>query len=365
MAPGAGRVRAFDWLRGIAVIVMVQTHALSLLEPGLRKGLLFARLQVIDGLVAPSFILAAGFSLALVQVRGARSGGRGRRALKSVRRIGEVLAVSAFMTWIWFPIFREPKWLLRIDILSCIGLSLLAALPLFAAFAQRPRLLAAVSLGLALAVFLSTPAANRIRSLPLAHLTGTTSGSVFPLFPWSGYVFLGGALGALCALASARAIAGAIGLLWAVGLALWSAASRLHAADPLGGFYICVNHAERWIIVLALAFVLAASENGLRGRWQQSAPIRFVEVFGTSSLAAYFFHEAMLYWPLVFGFSFHAKWGDRLGWAGYWSLTALLIALTFALSWVAGSIYDAGPRLRSALRARSGRGDRGAGATLG
>ncbi len=356
MAPGAGRVRAFDWLRGIAVIVMVQTHALALLSPTLRNGLLFAKLQVIDGLVAPSFILAAGFSLALVQVRGARAGGRGRRALKSLRRIGEVLAVSAFMTWIWFPIFREPRWLVRIDILSCIGLSLLVALPLFAGLAERPRLLAMVSLALALAVMLSTPAANRLRSLPLAHLTGTTSGSVFALFPWSAYVFLGGALGALCALASARAIAGAIGSLWAIGLALWFVASRLHAADPSGGFYICVNHAERWIIVLSFSFLLAALENGLKGRWQQSPPVRFVEVFGTSSLAAYFFHEAMLFWPLVLGFSFQARWGDRLGWSGYWSLTALLIALTFVFSWAAGSIYDAGPRLRSALWERLRRG---------
>lgn len=341
MAPSAGRVKSFDWLRGIAVVVMIQTHALSLLQPGLRRGPGFARLQFVDGLVAPSFILAAGFSLALVQVRGARIGGRGRRALKSLRRIGEVLAVACAMTWIWFPVFREPKWLLRIDILSCIGLSLLAALPLFAGLAHRPRALAAASLALALAVFLAAPAAGRIRSLPLAHFTGTSSGSVFPLFPWSGYVFLGGALGALCALGSPRAIAGSIGFLSATGAGLYAAARWLLAAYPAGGYYLCVNHAERWVLVLAFALVLSGLENGLRGRWQASAPMRFIEVFGTSSLAAYFGHEVMLYWPVILGFSFHARFGDRLSWPAYAGMTLLLVGLTFVFSGAVGKVYDA------------------------
>ncbi len=49
------------WLRGIAVVVMIQTHALALLRPELRAGDFFTTLQWIDGLVAPAFIFAAGF----------------------------------------------------------------------------------------------------------------------------------------------------------------------------------------------------------------------------------------------------------------------------------------------------------------
>ncbi len=220
-------------------------------------------------------------------------------------------------------------------------MSLLAALPLFAGLARRPRVLAVASLALALAVFLATPAAARIRSLPFAHFTGTSSGSVFPLFPWSGYVFLGGALGALCAFASAKAMAGYLALLWAAGAGLYEAGSRLLAAHPAGGYYTCVNHAQRWLVVLAFALALSVLENGLRGRWQASAPVRFVEVFGTSSLAAYFGHEAMLFWPVLWGFSFHARFGDRLSWPAYAGMTALLIGLTFLFSWAVGKAYDA------------------------
>ena len=145
----AFRIQAFDWLRGLAVVFMVQTHAVVLLQPSLREGRFFRHLNWFDGLVAPSFIFAAGFSLALVQVRGARPGARLPRVRRTLRRLGEVLGVALLVNAIWFPVFREPSWLLRIDILHCIGLSLLIALPLMALLATRPRVLRWVALALA------------------------------------------------------------------------------------------------------------------------------------------------------------------------------------------------------------------------
>src|SRR5438309_8330413 len=152
MARGT-RIVAFDWLRGLAVVVMIQTHALTLLRSELRTGTLWARLQWVDGLVAPAFIFSAGFSLALVQVRGAAAGMRAVRVRKTLRRLGEVLLVATLLNWMWFPIFREPRWIFRIDILHCIGLSLLLALPIFALLSPRPRHLSWVTLALAAVVY--------------------------------------------------------------------------------------------------------------------------------------------------------------------------------------------------------------------
>ena len=90
MAPTVGaRVQAFDWLRGLAVAVMIQCHAMVLLLPALKEDPLFHWLVRLDGLVAPSFVFSAGFSLALVQVRGASGGARGVRVRKTLRRLGE------------------------------------------------------------------------------------------------------------------------------------------------------------------------------------------------------------------------------------------------------------------------------------
>src|SRR6185436_13535893 len=161
VAPGGlkQRIQSFDWLRGVAVLFMIQCHTVMfLLQRPLQDSGFYKLLMRFDGLVAPSFIFSAGFSLALVQVRSASApGGRGKRVLKTLRRLGEVLAAATFVNWCWFPIFREPKWILRIDILHCIGLSLLLALPLMTLLAPRPRILRRVTLALAVAVFAVTP----------------------------------------------------------------------------------------------------------------------------------------------------------------------------------------------------------------
>src|SRR5947208_15853916 len=99
---------------------MIQTHALTLLRPELRSGPLWTRLQWIDGLVAPAFIFSAGFSLGLVQVRGAAAGARWPRGRKTLRRLGEVLLVANVVRWVWFPVMRERCWLLWLDVVTYI-----------------------------------------------------------------------------------------------------------------------------------------------------------------------------------------------------------------------------------------------------
>lgn len=334
----ASRILAFDWLRGLAVIVMIQTHALTLLRPELRTGPLWARLQWIDGLVAPAFIFSAGFSLALVQVRGAASGARWPRVRKTLRRLGEVLVVATLVNWMWFPLLREPRWIFRIDILHCIGLSLLIALPILAALAPRPQVLRWIALALAAIAFGVSPLAERVHG-PLAALANGSTDSVFPLLPWAGYVYLGASAGATAAGGDARALAKWVAGLLVVGAAMWILSPQLEAAYPPHQFWVTnpANHASRWTQVCALVLALMAAER-LQGRWRTSLPVRFVEVFGTSSLAGYFFHQALLY-KQIRGFSFDAVWGKHCDWAQYWLLVALLIACTFVLTWATDQVY--------------------------
>ena len=332
------RILAFDWLRGIAVVVMIQTHALSLLRPELRTGTLWTRLQWIDGLVAPAFIFSAGFSLALVQVRGAAVGARWPRLRKTLRRLGEVLLVATLVNWMWFPLLREPRWIFRVDILHCIGLSLLIALPILAALAPRPLVLRWVALGLAALAFGISPLAEHVHG-PLAALANGSTGSVFPLLPWAGYVYLGASAGATAAAGDVRALARWVAGLLALGVALWLLTPQLTAAYPPHEFWVTnpANHARRWTQVCALVLVLMAAERS-QGRWRASALVKFIEVFGTSSLAGYFFHQMLLYKHIA-GFSFDAVWGKRCDWAQYALLTTLLIACTFVLTWAMDRVY--------------------------
>lgn len=355
VAASPARVRAFDWLRGIAVLVMIQTHALSLLRPELRAGSFFTALQWVDGLVAPAFIFSSGFALALTQVRAAlasnAAAARAQRLRRTLRRVFEVLFVATLMNWMWFPIFREPRWIIRIDILQCIGLSLLLALPALFLLAPRPGALRWTALGLAALAFFVSPLVERV-PVPLGHFVNVASGSTFPLLPWGGYVYLGAAVGAATATGGPRACArwlvGFVGL----GLLLWFLTPQLSAAYPPHEFWVTnpANHARRLTQVSLIALGLLAVEQLRSGAWRAPSPLRFViESFGTSSLAGYFLHETLLYYR-IFGFSFHRVWGERCSWGLYWLLLALLIAATFALTVLVDRIYRradqlfAGPR---------------------
>ncbi len=342
LAPG--RIRAVDWLRGLAVLFMIQTHALGLLRPGLRESSAFSALQWVDGLVAPAFILAAGFSMALTQVRAAAAGGapdaRRRRMRRTLRRLSEVLLVGILVNWMWFPIFREPRWIVRMDILPCIAFALFIALPILFALAPRPSALRWCALLLAAVAFGVSPLAESLGP-PWDRFLNQRADAVFPLLPWSGYVYLGAAVGSAAAEKGPRGIALWLSGLAAIGIAMWIATPWFAAAYPPHQFWVTnpANAARRWTQVCLIALLLLAFERVARPGFRASAPVRFVEVFGTSSLAGYFFHQALLFYR-VFGFSFESRWGKSCGWPLYAALVALLIACTFVLTWLTDRIYQ-------------------------
>jgi len=341
-APAQARVRAFDWLRGLAVLVMVETHSMVLLRRELLATRTAVFLDYVNGLVAPSFIFAAGFSLALVQVRTASSGGpRGPRILRTLRRIGEVLLVGTLINWVWFPISIEPGWLLRMDILQCIGITLLVALPLNAVLAPRPRTLVLASLLVSVTLFLVSPFADGVTG-PLQDLFNKDGPrhSVFPLLPWAAWAFLGGAAGATAAHGTAAQVRRLV-----AGIGIGSAAALLLkpvflAVYPPHAFWVTdpANSGARGIAVMALLFVLLQLEARAPAGARPSPLVWLVELFGTSSLAAYFFHEMLLYYEFR-GVSLARLAGGRCGWAGFAALTLVVIAATAVLSWITDRIY--------------------------
>ena len=352
------RIRAIDWLRGLSVLVMIQCHALVLLRPELRQSTTTKQLLRIDGLVAPAFLFSAGFALALLLVRGADQGSRGGRFGRNLRRIAQVLGVATLVNWMWFPLFREPRWLARMDILHCVGLSLLLALPVATLLAPRPRVLRGTALALALTTFFLSPLGEAV-SGPWAAVLNKSTGAVFPLLPWLGFIWLGTYAGAV---AGERGRAGLVrSLLFLIGLgcAGWLAAKPLNGLYPEHQFFVTnpSNAAERWMWVCIGLLTLVALETRVAPGGAPSRVRRFLETFGTSSLSAYVFHLGLLYFH-VLGFSFEVVWGHRSGWGQYTLLTVALIALTYGLCRGLDLLPDASRRgirwLSRATRASTG-----------
>ena len=328
-SPASHRIKAFDWLRGLAVLFMIETHALVLLRPELRASPAGRHLDWFNGLVAPSFIFAAGFSLALVQVRGAQ-GARWPRARRSLRRIGEVLAVGLLINAIWFPWRQQPGWLLRMDILPCIGVSLLLAMPLLVGLSRRPTLLSALALLIALGLFLSTPYTDSLTG-PWADVLSKHGphDALFPLLPWMGYVFLGASVGALAAGASVQRIQLFLAAIAGFGALLYFLSPFFKATYPPTMLYGSSpgNHGQRFLSVALALMGLLWLESQLSERGRKSLGVRFVELLGVNSLAGYFFHEMLIYYQIR-GISLAGLAKDTLGWGLYFVSWVGLVLIT-------------------------------------
>jgi hypothetical protein len=157
---------------------------------------------------------------------------------------------------------------------------------------------------------------------------------VFPLLPWAGYVFLGGAFGALAGSHPGRAVKVALFVLTGVSFGAARMTPWFMSVYPPHQYAVTdpSNHAQRLTYVALTLLVLLFVEERMPDAWRAKAPIRFVELFGTTSLAAYFFHEQLLFLHLIPHHSLADLFRDRLGWAPYvafllavWAATAVLV----------------------------------------
>lgn len=196
----AGRKPYLDWLRGIAVIVMVAAHvtdAWTRVEDRQRD--LYGYTVIIAGLAGPLFLFLAGLTLSMAASARAASVGHRAAARMACLRGLQIFAL-AFLFRLqaqllgWGPLVN----LLKVDILNIMGLAMLAAAGLWSLSSHRAVRIALFSLATA-ALAMSTPLvreAGWLAMLPDAMeayvrpLAGRTN---FALFPWAGFL-LGGAI---------------------------------------------------------------------------------------------------------------------------------------------------------------------------
>jgi uncharacterized membrane protein len=227
------RLAYIDWMRGLACILMFQTHCYdSWLSSDARKSALFAWSQLGGTFPAPLFLFLAGVSSALVTERLRDKGIPPGQIVKiSIRRGAEIFGLGLLFRVQEFVLgYRWVPWtdLLRVDILNILGISMMlmgavcwisvdrrpldAALPHDAALkravaSSRNRAIAAALLAAAI-VALATPGLwtnYRPHWLPWpiesyingVHTYDKPQPWLFPLFPWSAFAFVGLAVGFL------------------------------------------------------------------------------------------------------------------------------------------------------------------------
>src|SRR6267378_1006626 len=201
------RLSYIDWLRGLACLLMFQTHCYdSWLRPDLHDSALYKWSQLGGTLPAPLFIFLAGISMALVTERLREKGiARNTIAKQTIFRGAEIFALGI---------------LFRVDVLNILGLSMiLMALFCWLASAEqiaaaRARSIAGALTAATLIAMLTPPlwTAHRPRFLPWplesyvngVHVFPEPQHWLFPIFPWAAFAFAGLAVGFLVYTSFAR-----------------------------------------------------------------------------------------------------------------------------------------------------------------
>jgi uncharacterized membrane protein len=198
------RLDAVDWLRGLAVVLMIQTHLYDSWASAAAKATgAYWWTRYLGGVPSRLFLLLVGVSLAIgFEHQLARGAARATMVRGAARRGLEILGLAylfRFQEYALAGFWGPASVLFRIDILNCIGASMILVAVVAAPRAGRPQYGVAL---VATAVFVGLGAvvgpAHFPRFLPEAltsYIGGQRPMSWFGLFPWAAWTFVGLAVG--------------------------------------------------------------------------------------------------------------------------------------------------------------------------
>lgn len=194
-----------DWLRGLAVVVMIEAHVIdSWTRYDQRGSTLYGWSMIIGGLGAPLFLFLAGAAVALSASSKVRRSGDVRAASRAVMFRGLEIFGLAFLFRLQAMVISWGSWmsLLKVDILNIMGPSIVVAAALWGAARSVRARLALFALA-TVAISVVTPvvrAADVLFALPdpiEGYLRPRPGFTNFAIFPWSAFLFAGAFVGVL------------------------------------------------------------------------------------------------------------------------------------------------------------------------
>lgn len=314
------RLTFIDLMRGYAILMMLMGHTIHVVmaDPWRdEKYPAYVVWHYLTGLTAPTFLFSAGFIFAYLLARGKTKGGQ--RVEKGLKRSGSLMILG----WVFHlkPDFFKGLFggdfsvvgdlLGHSSVLHVIGLSILMLIGLWLVSGQVGKRFVLVALIVGQAAFLLGPfLADWEGSYPVwlrpVEIFVSGQKAYFPLFPWSGYVFLGAALGGWAWEAKWYRELKWFGVLIPLGILMkWVMTGPVPEGSQ--GFYW---RAGEVLILLALigALCFALQKKG----WDESWPVQVVARCGQETLTMFCLHNVVLYGVWT-GFGLSHWCGKQLG----------------------------------------------------
>ncbi|EJU25664.1 MULTISPECIES: heparan-alpha-glucosaminide N-acetyltransferase domain-containing protein [Capnocytophaga] len=212
MKQTTSRLIFIDIIRAFAICMMLEGHFIDgLLAPEYRdeNNLFYATWHYIRGMTAPVFFTVSGFIFTYLLIKEqnpAKMGWNHVRVQKGVRR-GINLIIIAYLLRanilnLFTPGYTDMN-VRRVDVLHCIGLSLLFLIAFYLlTYRRKNRLrMSIMLLGTTFVAFFFEPIYSHLTyeylPMALANYFTKENDSVFTIFPWFGYASLGGFMGFL------------------------------------------------------------------------------------------------------------------------------------------------------------------------
>ena len=300
------RLKYIDWLRGVAVLAMIEWHTLdSWTRLGAdREGRAWWVVGTIGGLAAPLFLFLAGVALPLALAACERRGlGRRAAAWQLQKRGWQIFGLAHLFRLQGFLLNPNASWsvLLQPDILNILGLGIVAC-GFCCGRGSTPRRALAWLAAPALVIVLITPFV-RLWWWPTllhprleAYLRPVGTYGVFSLFPWVALIFGGAIVGR--ALAHSANAADDVRLHMRLGLAglalVTSGWIGSYLPAPFGPSSFWTTSLSFFLIRIGMmTLALAAAWLWMRrpagARWSP------LVLFGQTSLFVYWVHVEIAY----------------------------------------------------------------------
>ena len=334
------RIIYLDLMRAFAVLMMVQGHTVdSLLANEFRteSSVFYFIWHTMRGFTAPIFMFTAGVVFTYLLLLGEQTSINKKRFTKGLNRflilvgLGYLLRYPTY-TLINFQNISPLQWKIfySVDTLHLIGFGILFIL-IVSLISEKLKINKLLSLAsISLMFFIPAPFISTINFQDYVHpfIAGyfnNINGSLFPLFPWAGYVLAGSVLGTILAKRE-KVFTKPVFMYSLIGIGITSIVLHLVYLNFGYLFGTSASIASSYsLIIFRLGFVLLLSGVfALASKNINSIP-QIIKTVGKHTLSIYVVHSVILY---------GSAWSPSLSWliGKTFSPVQVVIAAIFMVS---------------------------------